>query len=122
MHFSQKDFKGLSDIVNIPIKLIKPDFHITHQILDQNNNGIIEQGESVDLIVRILNAGNLDAENVTLDIDINNPGVILTGSKTIQIGRIAAATSSVFKYFLPSVSQPPCKRQFSQKNICVNPA
>ena len=39
VRFRQKDFSGLSDTINVPVKLVVPDFQITHQILDPNNNG-----------------------------------------------------------------------------------
>jgi hypothetical protein len=102
--FEQKDFAGIKDNINIPIKLVVPDFQITHQILDANNNGLIEQGESVDLVVKVRNTGELDAKNVVLSIQadpqgIIQQGVILTNNRQVNIGRIAAGKSSDPKYF-----------------------
>lgn len=94
VQFSQKDFSGLSDYINLPIKLALPDFKITHQILDPNNNGIIEQGESVDLIVRVSNIGNLAAEDVVLKMDINKESEVFTNNKSVHIGRISAGNES----------------------------
>lgn len=42
---SQKDFPGISDTVNIPIRLVLPEFRVIHQLLSQNRSGSIEQGE-----------------------------------------------------------------------------
>ncbi|CAN2043235.1 Caspase family protein [Candidatus Magnetomoraceae bacterium gMMP-13] len=102
--FSQKDFAGLTDQINIPVRLVMPDFKITHQILDSNNNGIIEQGESLDLIVRVQNIGNLDAEDVVLNLRLKEQGkikqgVILNGSSSIKIGRIPAGKISEAQIF-----------------------
>jgi hypothetical protein len=94
VQFSQKDFSGLSDYINLPIKLALPDFKITYQILDPNNNGIIEQGESVNLIVRVSNIGNLAAEDVVLKMDINKEGEVFTNNKSVHIGRISAGNES----------------------------
>lgn len=60
----QNDFSGLTDNIHIPLRLVRPEFAISYQFLDPNNNGIIEQGESVDLLVRVKNTGGLDAGNV----------------------------------------------------------
>ena len=94
IQLNQKDFPGITEYINIPIKLIHPDFTITHQILDQNHNGIIEQGETIALIAKVRNIGKLDAENVVISMDIAQKGIILNGNKTITIGKLAAGTES----------------------------
>lgn len=112
--FRQKDFQGLNDTINVPVRLVVPDFRITHQILDPNNNGIIEQGETVDLIVRIRNVGGLDAEGVILNLDFNKTGVILSGEKQVSIGRIPAGGESEPKAFTIHV-----QRRASQGSLPV---
>lgn len=97
--FDQKDFAGLTDRITIPIRLVMPDFRITHQILDPNNNGIIEQGETVDLIVRVENRGNLDADGVVLTLDVNQPGILITSRKEARLGNLAAGSQSSAKTF-----------------------
>jgi uncharacterized caspase-like protein len=97
--FDQKDFAGLTDRITIPIRLVMPDFRITHQILDPNNNGIIEQGETVDLIVRVENRGNLDADDVVLTLDVNQPGILITSRKEARLGNLAAGSQSSAKTF-----------------------
>lgn len=96
---NQKDFPGIEDIINIPIKLVRPEFKITHQLLDQNQNGILEQGESADLLVRVENTGLLDADNVTLSMNLTQKGVAINGPKEVTIGRIEAGKSSDPKRF-----------------------
>lgn len=131
VQFNQKDFSGLTDYINLPVKLALPDFKIIHQILDSNSNGIIEQGESVDLIVKVRNIGNLDAEDVFLNMDINKEGIALTGSKTVNIGRISSGKESEPKRFSfilqrrTSIGELPIKfkidqKEFSSKDIYLS--
>ena len=105
LHFDQNDFPGLTDNIHIPLRLVRPEFAISHQILDPNNNGIIEQGESVDLLVRIKNTGGLDAGNVKLTIDFDKDGVVYSGKKTVDIGRIAAGQTSNGQTFTLNVTR-----------------
>ena len=94
LSISQIGFSGFTDNIHIPIKLELPKFEITHQILDPNNNGMIEQGESIDLLVRIKNTGGLDARNATLEVALEKDGVVYSGPKTFDLGRIAAGQTS----------------------------
>ncbi len=102
---SQRDFAGISDTINIPLRLVRPDFKVTYQILDQNQNGTLEQGESGDLIVRVENIGKLDAENVLLNLNIDRKGIFITGSKEISIGRIEAGKISEPKRYTVNVQR-----------------
>lgn len=97
--FDQKDFPGLTDRITIPIRLVMPDFRITHQILDPNNNGMIEQGETVDLMVRVENKGNLDAGNVVLTLDDKQPDIVITSRKEAVIGNLPAGSQSSAQIF-----------------------
>jgi len=96
----QQDFNGLNDTITHPIHLTIPDLIITHQILDQgNNNGILEEGETADVIVRIENVGKIDAEKVVLNIKKDPEGMLydgvrLLGKSSVNIGRIAAGDQS----------------------------
>ena len=103
LSFNQKDFPGLTDNLHIPIKLALPEFAISHQISDPNNNGIIEQGEIVDLLVRVKNTGGLDAGNVKLKVAFDKEGVVYSGPKIIEVGRIAAGqttNSQTFTFYV----------------------
>ena len=98
--FSQANFSGLTDTITHSIKLVLPDFSISHQIFDQgNHNGILEEGETADVIVRIRNVGEIDAQDVVLNIktdgkDMIQEGVRLLGKKSVSIGKIAAGGQS----------------------------
>ena len=94
IQLTQAEFPGLTENINVPIKVSWPEFAITHQILDPNGNGVIEQGESVELVVRVKNTGQLDAADVNLGINIDQKGIILTSAKEFSIGRIQAGQES----------------------------
>ncbi|MCF8128419.1 MAG: caspase family protein [Deltaproteobacteria bacterium] len=95
----QKDFAGLMDRITIPIRLATPDFLISHQVLDSNNDGIIEQGERVDVMVRLENKGKLDADDVVLTLEDKTPDIVETGHKEARIGKLAAGGRSDVKTF-----------------------
>ena len=94
IQLTQAEFPGLTENINVPIKVSRPEFAISHQILDPNGNGIVEQGESVELVVRVKNTGQLDAADVNLGINIDQKGIILTSAKEFSIGRIQAGRES----------------------------
>ncbi len=94
IEIKQKDFAGRTDTINIPIRIVVPDFEISHQILDPNGNGIIEQGETVDLIVRVKNTGGLDADNVVLSMNCSQEGIVVPGAKKFTLGMLAADAMS----------------------------
>lgn len=94
VQLTQAEFSGLTENINVPIKLSRPEFAISHQILDPNGNGVVEQGESIELVVRVKNVGQLDAADVNLGINIDQEGIILTSVKEFSIGRIQAGRES----------------------------
>ena len=94
IQLTQAEFPGLTENINVPIKVSRPEFAISHQILDPNGNGVIEQGESIELVVRVKNVGELDAADVNLSINIDQKGIILTSAKEFSIGRIQAGRES----------------------------
>ena len=94
VQLTQAEFPGLTENINVPIKVSRPEFAISHQILDPNGNSVIEQGESVELVVRVKNTGQLDAADVNLSINIDQKGIILTSAKEFSIGRIQAGRES----------------------------
>lgn len=67
---SQENFPGQSDVISLPFIFHKPILAETHQIIDQNRNGIIEQGESVRLLLRVQNVGDLEARGVKASLEI----------------------------------------------------
>ena len=102
---SQRDFYGISDTINIPLRLVRPDFKITYQLLDRNNNSILEQGENADLLVKVENTGQLGADDVKLVMDINKKGVLINGKKEVNLGRIEAGKASAQERFSINVQR-----------------
>jgi uncharacterized caspase-like protein len=60
---------------------------------------MIEQGETVDIILRVENRGNLDADDVVLTLNANNPDILITGKKEARVGNLAAGRQSSAKTF-----------------------
>lgn len=102
---SQKDFPGINDTINIPVSLVRPDFSITYQLLDRNNNGMLEQGESADVLVTVKNIGELGADDVKLVMEIDKKKIILTGHNEASLGSIEAGRSSAQKKFSITVQR-----------------
>ncbi|MEI6154528.1 MAG: CARDB domain-containing protein, partial [Deltaproteobacteria bacterium] len=86
---TQKDFPGLTDTINVPLRLARPDLKVTHQVI-----GALQQGQAADLIVRVENIGQLDADEVVLSLDITKKGVLLHGNRQVTLGKIEAGRSS----------------------------
>jgi hypothetical protein len=110
VQISQQDFPGLTDNINLAITPVIPDFEIITQIIDPNKNNMIEQGESIELIVTVINKGKLDAENVVLKLQGEKqseliPGVILASDNIFEIGRIGAGKQSSPKRFLMHIQR-----------------
>jgi uncharacterized caspase-like protein len=72
---SQTDFSGKQDNLTVPLTLKQPNLSETHQISETNRNGVIEQGENIELSFQIFNSGDLEAENVRVALDLANSGV-----------------------------------------------
>ena len=130
IRLEQKDFPGLTDIIHLPVKLIQPDLVIAHHFLDTNNNGSIEQGESIELIIKVRNQGELDAEDVVLNLLANQQGIVCNGvvlngdsEKEVAIGGIQAGRECEAVRFLIDVRRGadigdlPVKFTISQKDF-----
>lgn len=130
IRLEQKDFRGLTDTIHLPVKLVQPDLVIAHHFLDANNNGSIEQGESIELIITVKNQGELDAEDVTLRLLTDQQGTIRNGiilncasKKESIIGRIQAGRECEAGRFLVDVRRGadigsiPIKFTISQKDF-----
>ena len=124
IRLEQKDFPGLTDTIHIPVKLIQPDLVIAHHFLDTNNNGSIEQGEGIELVVKVKNQGELDAEDVTLRLLADQQGTIRNGimlngasDRESMIGRIQAGGESEARRFLIDVRRGPTSAPFLSNSL-----
>ena len=99
VRLEQKDFSGLSDPRTIPIRVVNPEFRVTHQILSPSGSNGLKQGESPEIVVRVVNTGQLDAEDVSLAISITpRKGIVLKGSKEASLGRLEAGKSATARF------------------------
>ena len=71
-----------------------------------NSNGLIEQGEKIELEILPMNNGDFDAEDVYLSLSCTNPGIIIRSvskydkKRTSIVGNIPAR-SSTRSIFIP---------------------
>ncbi len=72
IELTQTNFNGFTNNENIPVHLIEPKLYIESTIIAANRSATIEQGESVELTVKIKNKGGLDANDVQLIVSTNN--------------------------------------------------
>jgi len=91
----QSDFPGVASTITKDLNISRPDFLISHQILDQgNHNGKLEEGEAADIAVRVQNSGNIAARDVKLTLKTDGGGFIQEGVRLVSkdsylLGRIA---------------------------------
>jgi len=83
------DLDAISDMVHVwGVNLIMPDYYVDDS--NGNGNGLIDPGETVDIVITITNTGNVDSENtvgtlstscqyVTIDEGTYNYGTIMQG-------------------------------------------
>ncbi len=69
-----------------------------------NKDGIIQQGELIELRIFIENKGDLEADNVIVDMESEIPGIILN-KRTEEIGRIPARSNAVPVGFVINVQR-----------------
>lgn len=85
---SQKDFPAWTDERNVPVRRRRPALSASSAILGVHGGKAIEQNETADLELRIVNNGTLTAEEVNAQILVNLPGVEVQGPRSVLVGRI----------------------------------
>lgn len=85
---------------SIPIMKLEPTLRVDRLLYDGDSvsssgdrNGIVSNGEAVELEVRIFNDGNVDAEEAGLIFDAPTPGLIIK-PQVLRFGSIPAQASS----------------------------
>ena len=125
----QADFPEIVDVIPLPIRQIRPDFEIIHNIITDGGN-IVEQGKPLEIPVKVKNIGQLDAKDVSLEIqtDADNflqKGVRLnaTSERRIRIGSIPAKRESNPRRFIidvqrrAEVGELPIRFRITQKDF-----
>jgi len=89
IELSQRGFGSQTERLDLPVKVRRPVLASTFTIIGRHGGRTIEQSEAADLEVRILNSGDLVAQDVQARIDVSAPGVEVQGPKAVGIGPIA---------------------------------
>lgn len=100
VQLSQRDFPGWSQTLDIPVNLRRPVLASSSSVSSRQGRRVIEQGETADLEVRVLNTGNLPAQGVEARIDVSAAGVEVQGPKSVGIGTILPNDQSMVRFRL----------------------
>ena len=83
LELGQSEFDSKHEEKTIPVRLRRPRLLETHELVDANRNGVIEQGEMVTFSVRVRNEGDLDARDVKVGLDVPKEWVEFEDEKLI---------------------------------------
>ena len=85
----QAEFDGLSQTETYPVKQIAPSLEIINTLVaDTNGDGNIQQGERVEFEVRVINKGELSAENTRLKFSVADTRIRIDTPERL-LGRLA---------------------------------
>ena len=90
---TQADFVGLTKTETYPVELIAPDLILTDRFFDSSGDGKIEQGERVELEVRVTNKGKLESLNTMLQVSTSK-SMVRIKPKSKSIGTLPENTTS----------------------------
>jgi hypothetical protein len=71
------------------VKVRRPVLASTFTVIGRHGGRTIEQNETADLEVRLLNTGDIPAQDVQARIDVTATGVDVQGPKSVAVGTIA---------------------------------
>ena len=104
IQLSQEEFDGLSRTETYPVKQIAPSPEIINTLVaDTNGDGNIQQGEQVEFEVRVINNGELNAENTQLKFSVADPRIRIDTPERL-LGKLAPNFTSSperFAFTLP---------------------
>jgi len=100
VELSQKDFPSQTKLQQVPIKRRMPTLAAAFTVAGRHGGKAIEQNETADLEVRIVNNGQLAAQDAQADIKISAPGVEVLGPKSARLGLIAPNDQGVARFRL----------------------
>jgi hypothetical protein len=115
--FTFKDINDSTFISYRSVRVYRP--ILTYQnvtVMGGNNNGIFNQGETVDVVVTLKNEGGANAENVTANLLVTNPHIGMLDSlgsfDTITPTQTATNTADPFTVFSDTLITPGTMVQF----------
>jgi len=124
VRLEQKYFPGLSDPRSIPVRLVKPDLKVSHQVLSPGGSNALKQGENAEIVIRVDNTGQLDAEQAVLTIDVSRKGILMKSPNEVNLGRIETGKSATarFSVFVQRSTEPgslPVQVSIAQKTFAA---
>ena len=99
IQLSQAEFDGLARTETYPVKQIAPSLEIINTLVaDTNGDGNIQQGEQVEFEVRVINKGELNAENAQLKFSVADARIRIETPERL-LGRLAPNFTSNLERF-----------------------
>lgn len=96
VEMTQDTFPGFKETKQLAVQYDEPKLQLTATIIDQNNNNVLEQGESGEIRVRVKNAGGKNASGVRLTLSSRHKGVLLEETEK-NIGNLPKGDSQTIK-------------------------
>ncbi|MDO8700425.1 MAG: tetratricopeptide repeat protein [Deltaproteobacteria bacterium] len=100
VELSQRQFSSQSEWLDIPVVVRRPVLVSSFTVAGRLGGRAIDQNETADLEVRVVNTGNLAAEEVRAGIDVKVPGVEVQGPKSVAIGTVRPNGQSLARFKL----------------------
>ncbi len=107
IELSQKDFPALTTTFEVLVKTRRPLLTYKFYVLGRVGGSTIEQNETADLEVQIINNGGLMAKDVQAAISAATAGVEIQGDKIAQVGVIAPQSQAVVRFRLHLLRSAP---------------
>ena len=94
IQLSQAEFDGLSQTATYPVEQIAPSLEIINTLVaDANGDGNIQRGEQVEFEVRVINNGELNAENTQLKFSMADSRIQIDTPERL-LGKLAPNLTS----------------------------
>nr|NQU92685.1 hypothetical protein [Bacteroidota bacterium] len=89
------------------LEILAPNLFLQEYYINDGNNNKLDPGETVDLFLKIANAGSTSANNVTGTLQSNDPYTIIQPPSVINFGEIQPGQNMVQSYTISATENAP---------------
>jgi len=100
VELAQRDFAGLVETLELPVAVRRPVLASDFRVIGRHGGRVLEQNETAELEVWVLNTGDLAAREVQARIEVTVPGVQVQESKSVALGTIPDKDQAVARFRL----------------------
>lgn len=94
---NQNEFDPVNNSITVPMVMRKPRLTLQTSFTNSRGEALIKQGDYAELNIAIQNTGDLDAENVAVNLNLNDPGIDFREPEK-NLGRIPAGVTMPHKF------------------------